>query len=282
MTAQQTDSPESAKNKKGFTLIELSIVLVIIGLIVGGVLVGQDLIKAAEIRATIGQIEKYNTAVNTFRTKFNGMPGDIQGAAASSFGLATRTGGTGRGDGNSLIDGSVAGAVWSQEAGLFWVDMGSANLVDGSFTTAADAAAPAVISGAATVPSYLPLAKLGRGNFITVGAASGLNYYWIGGVTSATAAGEITASMSITPLEAFNMDNKLDDGAPNTGIVQAHGTTANVTTQLTIAPSFNASANSGSCVVGTGTATTDTYQRSVTASNSPGTTPACAVRFRFN
>ncbi len=53
----------------GFTLIELSIVLVIIGLIVGGVLVGQDLIKAAETRATVGQVEKYNAAVNTFRTK---------------------------------------------------------------------------------------------------------------------------------------------------------------------------------------------------------------------
>ena len=43
--------------ERGFTLIELSIVLVIIGLIVGGVLVGQDLIRAAQVRATISQIE---------------------------------------------------------------------------------------------------------------------------------------------------------------------------------------------------------------------------------
>ena len=46
----------SITKKQGFTLIELSIVLVIIGLIVGGVLVGQDLIKGAEIRATVAQI----------------------------------------------------------------------------------------------------------------------------------------------------------------------------------------------------------------------------------
>lgn len=50
---------------RGFTLIELSIVLVIIGLIVGGVLVGKDLIIASEVRSQIGQIEKYNTAVHT-------------------------------------------------------------------------------------------------------------------------------------------------------------------------------------------------------------------------
>ena len=71
----------------GFTLIELSIVLVIIGLIVGGVLTGQDLIKAAEIRATVGQYEKYNTAVNTFRTKYNGIPGDLLTSSAQAFGL---------------------------------------------------------------------------------------------------------------------------------------------------------------------------------------------------
>ena len=53
--------------KKGFTLIEMSIVLVIIGLIIGGVLLGRDLISAAAVRAQIAQIEKYNAAVNTLR-----------------------------------------------------------------------------------------------------------------------------------------------------------------------------------------------------------------------
>jgi prepilin-type N-terminal cleavage/methylation domain-containing protein len=48
--------------QRGFTLIEMSIVLVVIGLIVGGVLVGRDLIRAAGVRATVTQIEKYSTA----------------------------------------------------------------------------------------------------------------------------------------------------------------------------------------------------------------------------
>src|SRR5579871_6353801 len=88
--------------EQGFTLIELSIVLVIIGLIVGGVLVGQDLIKAAQIRAEVTQLERYNTAVNTFRSKYNGVPGDLLSATnffASVTGQASGTAGLGNGDG---------------------------------------------------------------------------------------------------------------------------------------------------------------------------------------
>ncbi len=99
---QTKDKNPNLIQQAGFTLIELSIVLVIIGLIVGGVLVGQDLIKAAEIRATISQYEKYNAAMNTFRTKYNGMPGDLSATQAIAFGLGTAA--TTVGDGNSLIE----------------------------------------------------------------------------------------------------------------------------------------------------------------------------------
>ena len=57
------------EQQKRFTLIELSIVSVIIALIVGGVLVGQDLIKVAQIRATITQYNNFLTATNTFQLK---------------------------------------------------------------------------------------------------------------------------------------------------------------------------------------------------------------------
>lgn len=60
----------------GFTLIELSIVLVIIGLIVGGVLVGQDLIRAAQIHNTASQVEKIKISMNLFKLKINQIPGD--------------------------------------------------------------------------------------------------------------------------------------------------------------------------------------------------------------
>jgi prepilin-type N-terminal cleavage/methylation domain-containing protein len=53
--------------KSGFTLIELSIVLVVIALVVGGVLIGRDLIEAAKIRSQINQLSKFTTLANTFR-----------------------------------------------------------------------------------------------------------------------------------------------------------------------------------------------------------------------
>lgn len=64
----------------GFTLIELSIVLVIVALLAGGILVGQELIHAAYIRDAVSKVEKINTAVNTFRLKYNCLPGDCPNA----------------------------------------------------------------------------------------------------------------------------------------------------------------------------------------------------------
>lgn len=66
--------------RKGFTLIELSIVLVIIGLLVGGVLAGQTLIAAAQVRKEISKLNSISTAINTFRVKYDALPGDMANA----------------------------------------------------------------------------------------------------------------------------------------------------------------------------------------------------------
>ena len=63
-------SNKGVKKRSGFTLIELAIVLVVIGLITGGILVGQDLIQAGQLRSVISQVEKYETAANSFKLKY--------------------------------------------------------------------------------------------------------------------------------------------------------------------------------------------------------------------
>ncbi|MEQ1788912.1 MAG: type II secretion system protein [Rickettsiales bacterium] len=74
------DKTLNRKRQAGFTLIELSIVLVIIGLIVGGVLVGRDLIRAAEIRSIATQKETIITSIMTFKLKYNCIAGDCANA----------------------------------------------------------------------------------------------------------------------------------------------------------------------------------------------------------
>lgn len=66
-----------ASPHNGFTLIELSIVLVIIGLIVGGILAGRELIAQAQVRKDIALIQSIITAVHTFKLKYNQLPGDM-------------------------------------------------------------------------------------------------------------------------------------------------------------------------------------------------------------
>jgi len=86
-------NPLISTSTAGFTLIELSVVLVIIGLIAGSILLGQSLIHQAQVRAVITQEVQLQTAAATFREKYQSLPGDL--ANASNFGfMALTVGGT--------------------------------------------------------------------------------------------------------------------------------------------------------------------------------------------
>lgn len=223
-----------------FTLIELSIVLVIIGLIVGGVLVGQSLIQAAGVRATISQIEKYNTAANTFYGKYGYLPGDIPAGPAAQFGLAARGQYAGEGDGNGVIESTWnnASGGWfgtgflTGEEGLFWVDLSTAGLIDGAFSAAN---ATTVFSPGTTVNPglYLPAAKIGSGNYVYVwsdGPQGGnppgpnhINYFGLSAATgSITGCANCAASNpGLSVASANAVDSKMDDGLAQSGRVIA-------------------------------------------------------------
>ena len=228
----------SLRRKSGFTLIELSIVLVIIGLIVGGVLVGQDLIKAAETRAQISQIEKYNTAVRTFQGKYGYLPGDMPDPYATQFGFIARDTRLGQGDGNGILSGLYdTGNGWSSgytETGeplVFWGDLSKAGLIDGAFNTAVIAPGQDA-DDPNQVADFLPRGKAGNGLFVYVISGyesdaansdffSSNNFFSLSQVTAIGGFGRINGNTGLSVNQAYNIDKKTDDGLPAKGNVQA-------------------------------------------------------------
>lgn len=230
------------KHQEGFTLIELSMVLVIIGLIVGGILVGQNLISAAAVRAQISQIEKFQTAKNTFYGKYGYLPGDIPNPYATQFGFAARGNYNGQGDGDGLITGVYANlpgiaADEYQEIGepvMFWVDLSQAGLIEGSFTSASPTAAPTNTS----IPMLFPQAKIGNGNFVSIYSVSSqyggswvcngwcfpnVNTFSISVISGFGAGGTLNTLPGLTVAQAYAIDTKIDDGLPMWGRVETMG-----------------------------------------------------------
>lgn len=221
--------------RRGFTLIELSVVLVIIGLVVGGVMVGRDLVRAAGVRSQISQIEKYQAAANTFKAKYGYLPGDIPAPDASRFGFLARGTQDGQGDGNGQLHGYILnGAPYlglyltCGETGLFWRDLSQVALVDGGFSraTADSSACTPAITGTA-MAQYLPAAKIGSDNFVYVWsggwearnsmAENPTNYFGLSRVSSSN----FHTGVGLTVREAYEIDVKTDDGLPQAGAVMA-------------------------------------------------------------
>lgn len=215
---------------RGFTMIEISIVLVIIGLLIGGVLLGRDLMDAARIRSNISQYDKFTAAASTFRLRYGYIPGDMPYNLASQNGLFAFSGASagtlGYGDGSGQLEGDCVG-----EALVFFRHLSEAQLIEGSFGISGNSAiVPTtgfVTADVTDVASSIPPAKIGNGNYwcaegnYTWPGIGKKNYLQIKGYTSITAAGGSTRTHNITPVQAHAMDNKVDDGMPLSGLVQS-------------------------------------------------------------
>lgn len=217
--------------KHGFSLLELSIVLVIIGLLAGGVMVGQDLVRQSEIRSILADHQKYLTAFNAFRNKYSALPGDMRNATAY-WGVAdataacssTSTGDqrTCNGDGDGLVE--VCCATASNEQFRFWQHMVNAGLVEGQYTG---------IGGTGGNNHALPGINVPSGK-ITSSGWTASNYgvyagdsgkfsllygnYFLFGVRDNNGAAH---QPIIRASEAFSIDQKIDDGLPAYGKVIA-------------------------------------------------------------
>jgi prepilin-type N-terminal cleavage/methylation domain-containing protein len=117
----------------GFTLIEIAIVLVIIGLLLGGVLKGQELITSARVRNLIQQQDGVKAAYFGFLDRFRALPGDYANATSTISGVAAGTAGCGNGDG----DGQIESAANVYENILAWEHLSKAGFINGTYTCAA-------------------------------------------------------------------------------------------------------------------------------------------------
>jgi hypothetical protein len=203
--------------------VEISIVIIIIGLIIGGTLVGRDLIKAAEIRATTNDLERYNAAANTFRSRFGGLPGDLQANRAAKYGLVARSGASAHGDNNGVMEGCTPNSVYlGCETALFWRDLTNAQFIAGAYLEASDALVDAATIS--DINNYLPSVRLRDNAFLTLYPERGRNYYLLASYADITTGAQnfsLPGVQALSASEASQIDEKIDDGKPLTGIVSA-------------------------------------------------------------
>lgn len=223
-------------SRAGFTLVELSIVLVILGLLVGGVLTGQSLIRAAELRSITTQYNSFLTANNTFRDKYFGIAGDLTNATAfwgkdntacTGHTGTTATPGTCNGDGDGNL--SYPGAASATgEVFRYWQQLALAGLIAGTYTGNSGSGG----AGDSIPGQNIPAAKIANAgwtmyNYGVIGINGGGwanfegTYYntYVFGLRNPGGASEIVA---LKPEETWNLDTKMDDGRPGTGILRVY------------------------------------------------------------
>jgi prepilin-type N-terminal cleavage/methylation domain-containing protein len=223
LNTQASMSPLSKYPRNtGFTLVELSIVLVILGLLVGGVLTGQSLIRAAELRSITTQHAAFTTAINAFRDKYFALPGDMTNATSfwgTNAGCATAAAGTGtqtcNGNGDGLMTQANPGGF--QEQFYMWQHLANAGLIEGSYNGVG--------------PTYYDCDKTRCPVGKISGSAWGVTAFGIDPGTSSwwwsdssrnvfmfgLDAGGYPFSALLTPEDAWNIDKKVDDGLPGLG-----------------------------------------------------------------
>ncbi len=207
---------KSIRDEKGFTLVELAIVMVIIGLLIGGILKGQEMIANAQVTSTIANIKGVDAAASTFRDIYSAMPGDMNNAVARVPGCVAPCF---DGNGNASLETVPLVATPDAEAANFFRHLGGADLLTGADVTAvADTYLQMNIPGTQIVPGTQVGAALGNATAGT--ARSGI---WLGLVAS----GATGNAIALSPLQAGRIDRKMDDGvAIRGGVISSGSATA--------------------------------------------------------
>ena len=220
----------------GFSLVELSIVLVILGLLTGGILGGQALIRAAELRAVSTEYSRWVTATRAFQDKYFALPGDMTNATqfwGSAAGNAsdnfTTSCYTGTGSGTQTCNGGGDGRVFTPalaanqygERFMFWQHLANAGLIEGSYTgragTATEHYTTSNTARGRISNSLWMMASDHSGGTAMFPVAVARHNFRIGGATS----NSWPVNRIFRPEEVWNLDQKMDDARPGTGSITA-------------------------------------------------------------
>ena len=130
------------RKQTGFTLIEIAIVLVIIGLLLGGILKGQELITGAKVRNLISQVDGVKAAFFGFQDRYRAYPGDYSQASANIAGVGGTNNATANGNGNGRIEEVAAPGMCCAESVLVWDHLSHAGFITGTYTAVATGNSP--------------------------------------------------------------------------------------------------------------------------------------------
>ncbi len=183
------------RRQSGFTLIEIAIVLVIIGLLLGGILKGQELINSARVKNLATDFRNIPVFIYGYQDKFKALPGDDSDANTHVTGATVAT--TPGTAGNGIIEGNWNSVTTTDESYLFWQHVRLAGLAPGSTTAGAGDYEPRNAAGGRIgIQSARPFTSMNNGTWFI-------------------------CSGGITGQFAKQLDAQLDDGVTNTGAMQA-------------------------------------------------------------
>jgi prepilin-type N-terminal cleavage/methylation domain-containing protein len=214
------------RNQSGFTLIEIAIVLVIIGLLLGGVLKGQELINSAKVKNLATDFKNVPVFIYGYQDKFKALPGDDSQVVAHVAGTLATTPTTSGGvacassicTGNGIIDGLWKPAAATDETAVFWQHVRLANLAPGETTVS-------IAAG----NTYIPKNAVGGDIGITSAGSTPI---------TGLSGSYIVCSNAIPGKFARQLDTTLDDGVTTTGslrVIAAGTTTVGAAVTLTTA-----------------------------------------------
>lgn len=182
--------------QQGFTLVEIAIVLVIIGLLLGGILKGQEMITQAKIKNAIADFSGISAAYHGYQDRYRAIPGDDPGAAARWTGAVA-------GDANGVVSGTYNSSTAGAETRLWWDHLRRAGFVAGT---------------GQEQPFNAVVGKLGvqtGDNGTPVGPVLGSDATGTNGIS-----GLMVCSANLPDKIAIAVDTQMDDGVPLTGSVR--------------------------------------------------------------